>query len=205
MSEEKQDFVPKSEDVIRQEVTEELNFDAEADKERIEKVTKERLDHQEKLSTAIKQKQTHRSTAEAHEKRLMELGYDPKTGEKLNREPEKKDDKSDKKDEKSEVEKLREEMDNDRLERVSGDSEEAKKAIREYAKMNGVSYKEAAQSDYVQFQIRQEKEKKEAEQAAIGAGGGNTVKDAQLAELSPDQLSKLTPEQYAKWKAKNLK
>ncbi len=200
------EFTPKGEDEIRQQVIEDYDFDEEKDGERIEKLTKREVEAQEDLGTAIKQKKTQRDSKEKHEAKLKELGYDPETGEKLETEEEKKKKKeADKKkgsDEPTEREKKRdEEIDALKMENAGDFSEDVQKNIKEFAKMEGVSYKEAAKSDYIKHKLAKETEKKENEEAANGDGKGNKmVSNDKASKAEPEDFKNLTDEQWAKKK-----
>ena len=73
MSEDKK-FEPKGEDVIRQEVVTEFAFDEELDKDRIDKLVSERVEHQNELSTAIGQKAKYRTNYTELETKLKDAG-----------------------------------------------------------------------------------------------------------------------------------
>jgi hypothetical protein len=200
-------FVPKSGDEVRQEVVEEFGFDAEADSERIDKLTAERLDHQEKLSTAIKQKKSQREARERHEAKLRELGFDPETGEKTQKTEEKRvESKTDDSPLRERLDKTEKELDEIRMGQVGEFSEEIQKEIRLFAKMNNVSYREAAKSDYVKFRVGQEDEKSKNEEAALGGSNANRrVGGKRLSEVKPENVRDLNDEDFAKWKKQNLK
>jgi hypothetical protein len=193
-------FTPKSADELRQEVTEEYNFDADSDTERIEKLTQERLDHQEKLSTAIRQKKAQREKREAHEKRLKELGYDPETGNKLGEQPTKKEEESPLKEK---LEKTEKELDEIRMENAGDFSEALQKEIRTFAQLNKCSYKEATKSEYIKFQVMQEEQRTRNEEAALGGDKGNRVAGKKIGEVKSGDLKNLSDEDYAKWKKEN--
>lgn len=206
MPEGNEQFAPKGENEIRQEVVEEYAFDAESDddKPRIDKLTKERLEAQDKLSTAIKQKKTRREEAERHAAKLKELGYDPETGKKLD---DKEEDKSKVKPDDELRKKLDEtssELDKIRMEQLGDLSEDIQKNIREYAMLNKVSYREALKSDFIKFQVEQEERRNENDKAALGAsGGGSASGSRKLDAIKPNDLRNLSDEDYAKWKEKN--
>jgi hypothetical protein len=196
--ENEEEYKPKSQDEIRQSVTEELDLDPEKDKERIEKLVAREEAHQKELSTAIRQKQDHRKTASEHEKWLADNGYDPKTREKLKRDEEGKGDDSKKPD--PEKEEMRNRLDSVEMEQAGEFSEDVQKELRDYSKLKGITLKAAAKSPYIQHLVTEEKRRADNEDAAIGGGkGGKKVSDKKLSDIEPEDITNLSDEDFDKF------
>jgi hypothetical protein len=189
-------FTPKGEEEIKQEIVSELGLDEEADKEKLEKMVAREMEHQTKLSTAIRQKQTHREKAMTHEARLRELGFDPETGKKAE---EKKSESNT-----GANPKLEQEVDELRMDAAGDFTDEVKAQVRQYAKMNNVSYKEAAKSEYIKFMVQNEQQTARNRDASLDSKGGGGTK-VSISDAKPSDVRKMSDDDFDKWKKKNLK
>jgi len=81
-------------------------------------------------------------------------------------------------------------------------SDELKKEIKSYAKLNGVSVKEASNSSYIQFRQKEESEKARIDDASINSTH-KTMANRNLDEVNPDKdfdmSTKDGREAYHKW------
>ena len=144
-----------NEDEIRVKIIEKYGFDAEADSEHIDKLVQGELQHKKELSTAIRQKRDWR-------KKAMEK-------------PAPTEDPASNKDEKfgkEELNSILDERDTKRDISVLEVSDDLKKEVESYAKLNGVSVKEAFASDYIQYRKKGEDDKQREEEASAGGKPG---------------------------------
>lgn len=149
---------PSSEDEIRDEVIEKYGLDPDEHEDIINKFVADKLEERKNLSTAIKQKirQRERADALAAEKAKLEgLGnagkVEPQKPGTSNPDYVTKDELIDFK------------LD------AKGVSEELRKKVKAYAKLENISVDEALASDYVKF--LQDTAKREQETEAAGIGG----------------------------------
>jgi len=80
-------------------------------------------------------------------------------------------------------------------------SDELKKEVQTYAKLNKVSIKKALDSDYIQFQKEKEEKKSKAEDASLGGGRrGTTKKDyANMTASDFDMKTEEGKADFKKW------
>lgn len=84
-------------------------------------------------------------------------------------------------------------------------SDTLKKDVGDYAKLNGVSVKEALNSPYIQFRKKEAEEADNTEEASLGGGKGKTAK---ISDIDPSKLDLTTDEGKAnlkKWEDKARK
>ncbi len=139
---------------IKKEIIEKYGFDPEEHEELIEKLTNDKLEDRKRLSTAIKQKRSWRDKFKSTEKSVVKT--DKEVKQKINP---------------SDIDSLVEAKLNEKLrEKEINDldfDEEIKKQIETYAKVNNVGIKEATNSNYIKFLIKENKEKEVIDDATI--------------------------------------
>ena len=173
--------VIKEEDV-RTKIVEELGFDPEIDKERIDKLVAKEMDSKKKLSDAIGQKIKHRTEAEELRAKLPPPP------------PEKKEETQD-------VSKIvAEELQKRDLSDLDA-PDAVKKEVADWAKFKGISVKEAAKAPHIVSAIdAYEKQQKvdEATTTRTNRSGGSS-KNYSLE--SPPDVDMSTPEGRKEWDA----
>lgn len=176
----KEDEVLKEakEDEVRSQVVEDYGLDEDVDSEKIDKLVQKELQHKKDLSTAIRQKRDWRAKAEETPKPKEE-----DTTDKGKKEEEKIDESKfitkeelDERDRKKDIESLEV-------------SDELKKEVESYAKLHGVSAKQAFSSDYIQFRKGQEDTKSREEEASAGGGRGTGTVPKISAITNDEELS----------------
>lgn len=171
----------RSEDEIRSSVVEQYKLNSEEQSELIDSLVTDKLEDQKKLSTAIRQKRDWREKAEKPaevqtDKKEEDIPQTPKTD--FNEEDILK------KMEASVEAKFAEKELNS-----LGLSDELKKEVKSFAKVNDVSINEAMESSYVQFRKSEEEEKVEAEDASISPSHKSAKLDYSKAKLSDFDLT----------------
>lgn len=78
-------------------------------------------------------------------------------------------------------------------------SDDLKKEVSVYAKVNGVSIRKALTSDYIQFKKNKDEDRAKAEEASLG-GGRRTTAKKDISQIDPNSLD-LTTEEGRKEKA----
>lgn len=135
----------KSEGDVRAEIIKDYGLDPneEANKPFVEKLVKERMETEKKISTAIGQKINYRKAKEFYKTNAKKAGINPKTGEPV---------KKEKNQEPPLEEKFitKEEYEKDRLRRQYSDlNDEEFEFVNSYAKGKGVKFKEALEDKFV--------------------------------------------------------
>lgn len=175
--------VDLKEDEVRAAIVTEYGFDEEADKERIDKLTKKEMDNSKKLSQAIGQKIKYRDAAK-----------NGKVEEPKPVVPAKKEEAS--VDVDTAVAKQLEKRD---LEDMPY-SEDLKKEIQRIATIQNVSVKAAARDPYIAAKIAEEDKAKQNDDASIGNKNksGNSGNKKYSIDSPPD-VDMSTPEGRAEW------
>lgn len=146
---------PLTEDEVRKEVIENYSLEEDENSELIDKLVTDKIEGNKKFSVAIKQKRTWREKAEGLEKEKPE----PKTEDPKPTITE--DDKSSK----DEIIEVLEQRDLENLDL----SDELKKKVSSYAKIEGMSIKKALESEYVKFHVEQDEKTKKTDDASLGS------------------------------------
>jgi len=187
----------KEEDV-REKVIEELGFDAEEDKDKIDLLVKKEMESSKKLSTAIKQKIKQRTAKEALMKSSKE--DDDDDGEKGKEG--KKDDKKEDVDVDAAVNKALEGRDLEDMDMP----DEIKEEIKKLADLQGVSVKKAAKDPYIAHLVEKHEEKQEEDEAGIQrknkTGGGGSYKFDANTPPDSDMSTEEGRKEYDAWKKK---
>lgn len=194
MSEDK-NFEPKGIDEIKSEVTEKFGLDADSQGEIIEKIANDTLEFQKKLGTAIKQKAKHRTEAENMRKgkEYYKQIAKPKSKEEGKQTPKNTDDNS-------EVKSMKKELDQLKLDALGDYSSDILKKVKQYAKLEKISYKEALKSDYVQSKIEAEKKAKEEDDASLSPNDVKITKK-NVGKIDPGKIDTSTEEGQKQWDA----
>ncbi len=146
---------PKA-DEVRNSVAEKFGLDPDIDGELLDKLTADKLEERKKLSTAIKQKRGWREKAEAHNEQKKEETPQPVQPQPKVEELEKVLDQ-----------KVKAGLEEQFLESLEI-SDELKADVKTYAKVNGVTVKQAFNSDYIKWKKEQAEAKQRVEDASIG-------------------------------------
>lgn len=176
------------EDEVRNKIVEDYGLDEIEQSDLIDKLVQDKLDNHKKLSTAIRQKIEWRDKAKEGEGK-------PKDEPKPKTEPFQV----------SDIDKiLNEKLEARDLESLDL-SDELKREIQTYAKLNNVSVKKALESDYIQFQKgKAEKETKVDDASLSGTRKSSTTKK-DYSQIDPSRIDLRTPEgkaemaEYEKW------
>jgi hypothetical protein len=171
------------EDEVRQATIEKFGLNEEVDGELITKLVEDGLESRKKLSTAIKQKRSWRTKAQ-------EAGIKPKSEEI----PQPKGQEPISTNVESIIDKALDKRELDSLEL----SDELKKQVETYAKVQGVSVKKALSSDYVSFLREKEEKKERVENASLGTGRKGTAKK-DYSDMKPEDFDLKTPEGKAEF------
>jgi len=100
---------------------------------------------------------------------------------------------------------LEKEVDEMKMDQAGDFSEDVQNAIRTMAKMEGVSYKEAAKSDFIKFKIQQEENTNKNDEAAIGSGSsGQRGSGKSLKDIKPEDVKATSDEDWEKVKRDTL-
>ena len=142
---------------VRQSIIEKHNLDVDTDSELIDNLASEATELRKQLATAIKQKRNWREKATAKIEPKEEVKPQPPV-EPVN------------------AEKLIDEKVNEKLEERELESldisDELRKDLKTYAKVAGLSIKQAQKSDYFAFKKQKEESAQKAEEASIGGKRG---------------------------------
>lgn len=176
------------EDEVRSKIIEEFGFDPEGDKDRIDKLTADKIEQHKKLSTAIGQKIKHRTEAEELKKKVPVTPTEQA--------------KPDAADPKKIVDEALEKRDLDDMDYP----EDIKKEIQRVAQIQKVSVKQASRDPYIVTKITEYEKQKKADEAAISRknSSGGTGKKNYTTERGPevDMNTKEGREEwdsYVKW------
>ena len=170
---------PLAENEVRDEIIEKYGLSEDDNSELIDKLVEDKIVAHKKFSTAISQKINWRTKAQDLEKGKPE----PK--------PEVKDTtitKTEVFDENKIVEVL-EKRDLEALEL----SDELKKEVQTYAKVQGISIKKALSSDYIKFRQEQDEKKDKITNASLGSNRKGTSKK-DFSKMKPTDFDLRTPE-----------
>lgn len=99
----------------------------------------------------------------------------------------------------SDIKKLQAELDEIKLGQLNLPSDELKKEVRTYAQIHGISYAEAANSEYIKFRKDEVERKKRNDEAALNKSGGSRSSD-DLEKVKPTEFGKLSDEEWEKLK-----
>jgi len=181
------EFKPKSEAEIRQDIINELELDEELDTDKIDKLVKKEADHQTTLSTAIRQKQDRRKEAdiakadkEALETRIKAAGIDPTTGQ-----PFKKDLTQDEIDQRIQSG-VKKGLFDDKLESM-GFSDGLRKEIKDYCEFKKCSLKEALEVPFIKSIMTEEEKENMNDNASLV--GGRLTKTGSKAKVDAPSMS----------------
>lgn len=196
---ETKDLAEVKEDEVRDSIIEEFGFDAEDDKERIDKMVTKELGHRTKLSKTIGQKVKYRDSVKATKK------DDDTTSKKDDTSKENKDVDLD------EDKKFNQRMDKRDLAEMEY-PDEIKKVIGDVAKINEISVKKALSDPYVEAKIKAYNKKEGIDDSALSRKDnkkGSTKSDDDTDdELIPPDVDLNTEEgrkEYDKWKEDMIK
>ena len=78
-------------------------------------------------------------------------------------------------------------------------SDDLKKEVGAYAKLNGVSVKKARDSPYIQFRVKEVESADNADEASLGGGKGKTAKTEIVGEGNFDLTTEKGRKDFAKW------
>ena len=182
-----------SEDTIRESLVEATGLDPEdeLDKAKLDKLVAKDVKAKKDLSTAIKQKRTWRDKAPKEEAPVKDK--EEKTPEEVS--AEKMDTLLEEKLEKRDIDSL-------------SISEELKKEVIDYVKLNKVSVKKAMESPYIKFRIDEVGEEVVTEEASIDGGTGTATVKKDSKTIDPNKLDLTTDEgkkKFKEWEAQTAK
>jgi len=171
------------EDEVRQQIIEKYGLDEIEQPDLIDQLVEEHMETKKKLSTAIKQKRKWREEAQ----------------KKVSSKEEKSEEKSP-----SDIERLIDEKFDQRELDISDLSDELKKEVQAYAKVQGIRIKDALNSEYIGFlKGKEEQEKKEEEASTSFKRKSQAGRD--YSKMSPKDFDLTTEEgqkgfeEYKKW------
>lgn len=174
------------EDAIRAQVLTDLGLaDVPENAEYIDKIVAREKDHRQKLATAIKQKQNWRSKAQKPTPTAVVTPTAPKPNAEVEDVAKLVDSRLD------------ERMDEEKLREVEL-PEEAKAELKAYAKAQGITARQALNSEYFTFLKTKADTKKREEDAAISRTNKTPAKTAYSAD-KPPQVDMQTEEGRAEW------
>jgi len=171
------------EDEVRQQIIEKYGLDEIEQPDLIDQLVEEHMEIKKKLGTAIKQKRKWREEAQ----------------KKVSSKEEKSEEKSP-----SDIERLIDERFDQRELDISDLSDELKKEVQAYAKVQGIRIKDALNSEYIGFlKGKEEQEKKEEEASTSFKRKSQAGRD--YSKMSPKDFDLTTEEgqkgfeEYKKW------
>ena len=171
------------ENEIRQQIIEKYGLDEIEQPDLIDQLVEDHFENKKKLSTAIKQKRKWREEAQ----------------KKVSSKEEKSEEKSP-----SDIERLIDERFDQRELDISDLSDELKKEVQAYAKVQGIRIKDALNSEYIGFlKGKEEQEKKEEEASTSFKRKSQAGRD--YSKMSPKDFDLTTEEgqkgfeEYKKW------
>jgi len=171
------------EDEVRQQIIEKYGLDEIEQPDLIDQLVEEYMETKKKLGTAIKQKRKWREEAQ----------------KKVSSKEEKSEEKSP-----SDIERLIDERFDQRELDISDLSDELKKEVQVYAKVQGIRIKDALNSEYIGFlKGKEEQEKKEEEASTSFKRKSQAGRD--FSKMSPEDFDLTTEEgqkgfeEYKKW------
>ena len=171
------------EDEIRQQIIEKYGLDEIEQPDLIDQLVEEHMETKKKLSTAIKQKRKWREEAQ----------------KKVSSKEEKSEEKSP-----SDIERLIDERFDQRELDISDLSDELKKEVQAYAKVQGIQIKDALNSEYIGFLKGKEEQKKKEEEASTSFKRKSQA-GRDFSKMSPEDFDLTTEEgqkgfeEYKKW------
>jgi len=172
---------PLAEDEIRNEVIEKFGLDEDDNSDLIDKLVADKVIEQKKFSTAITQKINWRTKAKELETAKSETKTEvPKT---ITTEDTKFDEN-----------KVIEVLEKRDLEALDF-SDELKKEVQTFAKVQNISIKKALNSDYIKFRQEQEEKKEKINNASVSSSRKGTQKD--YSDKKPNDFDLRTPEGIA--------
>ena len=166
-------FSKTEEKEIRTEIMSKYGLDEEVDKDLIDNLTKDSLTDRKSFGKLVGQKRRTREERDALKKPEVESKKEPTKG--------------DEKFGKDEVEKLLSERDFKRDLESLDVSDELRKEVDSYAKLNKCSPKEALKSTYITF-LKGEEDKKRQEEEASAGGVRRTRPGKSGKELTPETM-----------------
>ena len=183
---------------IRSGVIKHYGLDEDADKDLIDKIVNDTKEGRKELSTAIRQKIKKREE-------LIEL-------QKTHKKPKKEETKKEEDEEKTDDEKFDDKIGQKVSEKLEKNvlnsldvSDDLKKEIESYAKINKCSIKQAFDSDYIKFKKEAEDKKKKAEDASIDGKRRTKPGKLDLSDMKPEDFDLSTEQgrkdfdEYKKW------
>jgi len=171
------------EDEIRQQIIEKYGLDEIEQPDLIDQLVEEHMETKKKLSTAIKQKRKWREEAQ----------------KKVSSKEEKSEEKSP-----SDIERLIDERFDQRELDISDLSDELKKEVQAYAKVQGIRIKDALNSEYIGFLKGKEEQRKKEEEASTSFKRKSQA-GRDFSKMSPEDFDLTTEEgqkgfeEYKKW------
>lgn len=177
----------KSEDEIRAQVIEQYELDEDDNSDLIDKLVKDKVADQKRLSTAIKQKRGWREKATKAPEKKEEIA------------PEKK--KEDLKgsitdediDKKVDAKLVKRDLDSLDV------SDELRREVKKFVEFHGVSVAEAMKDPYIKFKKNEEDEKVRAEEAAAGGKRRSQSSKQDFSSMGPKDFDLTTEEGRKGW------
>ncbi len=173
------DFQEKPEDEIRQTVINEYELDADIDSDRISKLVNKELEHQKSLGVAIRQKRKWREEAEKLKANTGGQAATPAS---------------------QDVDKLLDEKFEQRELNGLPVSNEIKKEIESYRKLNNVSVREAQNSEYIKFRIQQDEQRARTENASISGGNRTGQVRRDFSNVKEEDWQNMSDEEWAAYR-----
>lgn len=174
------------EDTIRSEVIEKYGLNEDDSSELIDKLVGDTKEEQKKLSTAIRQKIDWRTKAQTPKEEKVEV----KPQEPVKTTPISTED----------IDKLVGEKFEERDLTSMDLSDELKTEVKAYAKAKGISYREAAKSEYFNFIKGKEDERITAEEASASSKGKTIKAKRDFGSLSEGDVANFSDEEFAEYK-----
>ncbi len=190
---EKQHLSEVKEDELRKEIVSEFGFDAEKDKEKIDKLVERETKHRKALSTTIGQKVKYREA--------LHKNTPPKQSDAA---PSKEDGKDLDERVNAGISAALEQRDLDEMEYP----DEIKNAIKQVAAYNGVSVRKAEKDPYIVAKIETWQKQQGTDEAALSRNNKNGGRaSGSSTDVTPPDVDLNTPEgrkAYDDWKAKMI-
>ena len=178
-----EDLKEKGENEIRQQIIDKYGLDEFENIDLIDQLVEDHMEVKKKLSTAIKQKRNWREKAQ----KIV-----PPTEGKIEENPP------------SDIERLIDERFDQRELDISDLSDELKKEVQAYAKVQGIRIKDALNSEYIGFLKGKEEQKKKEEEASTSFKRKSQA-GRDFSKMSPEDFDLTTEEgqkgfeEYKKW------
>ncbi|MFA6475730.1 MAG: hypothetical protein WCV88_06115 [Patescibacteria group bacterium] len=173
-------LTPEAEEKVRSQVIEKYGLDPDLQADLIDSLVKDKVEEHKRFSTAVKQKRSWREKA----LKQPEVKTEVKTEVKAV-------------DDSLISQKVAEQLDQRDLESLEL-SDEIKSEIKNYAKLNNISVKVAAQSDYIGFLKTKAAEKAKVEGAGIG-GVRKTQPTKDFSDKTPNDFDLSTEDGRKEW------